>query len=459
MKNRNFVNLNVNPCKMCMPIGASIALKGITGTMVMMHGSQGCSTYIRRHLTNHYNEPIDIASSSLNEKDTVYGGEENLKQGLRNVIKLYQPEIIGVVTTCLAETIGEDIARLVQEFVKEEKEEMVDDISFVSVSTPGYGGSQFEGYYLTLRKVVESITQESDCNEKINIIAGSLTPADIREIKRILNLFSVNYTILPDISATLDAPYTNEYEKLPKGGTSIAEIKNMGGAVATIEMGALVNEEFSPGKFLKDEFGVPCYRLPLPVGLKGTDRFINLIAKITNKKIPTKLKQARGRMLDGMIDSHKYNGQGRAAIFGEPELVYALSRLCLENGVVPALIATGTKTERLKQLLQRQDEYDEEEIIVLNDTDFETIRDYAKKLDINILLGSSNGSFITEKEDIPLVRVGFPIHDRVGAQRKVCVGYEGSLRFLDEITNTILTNKLSSYREDMFIKYFDSRKV
>jgi len=133
---KNFVNLNVNPCNMCMPMGAAGVFKGIEGTMVLMHGSQGCSTYIRRHIATHYNEPIDIASSSLNEKGTIYGGADNLKKALRNVIKLYNPKVIGVTTTCLAETIGEDIRRIIDEFFLEEK---TTGVECVAVSSPGYG--------------------------------------------------------------------------------------------------------------------------------------------------------------------------------------------------------------------------------------------------------------------------------------------------------------------------------
>ena len=53
--------------------------------MVIIHGSQGCSTYMRRHIAEHFNEPIDVASSSMNEKETVSGGESNLKKGLDNI--------------------------------------------------------------------------------------------------------------------------------------------------------------------------------------------------------------------------------------------------------------------------------------------------------------------------------------------------------------------------------------
>jgi nitrogenase molybdenum-iron protein NifN len=37
-----------NACKLCAPLGACIALRGIEGCIPLIHGSQGCSTYIRR---------------------------------------------------------------------------------------------------------------------------------------------------------------------------------------------------------------------------------------------------------------------------------------------------------------------------------------------------------------------------------------------------------------------------
>ncbi len=161
MSNKSYVNLDVNPCKMCMPMGAVLAFKGIEGNMVILHGSQGCSTYIRRHMATHYNEPIDIASSSLTENGTIYGGTKNLKTGLTNMIKMYTPSTIGVMTTCLAETIGEDINRIVDEFQKESEDENLKNIKIITVPTPGYSGTQSEGYYRALRKIVEQVSADA----------------------------------------------------------------------------------------------------------------------------------------------------------------------------------------------------------------------------------------------------------------------------------------------------------
>lgn len=449
MENRNFVNLNINPCKMCMPMGAVLALKGIENSMIVLHGSQGCSTYIRRHMAGHYNEPIDVASSSLNEEGTVFGGESNLKKALRNVIRLYHPEIIGVATTCLAETIGEDIQRITSEF---EEEEGAGTCSIVPVSTPGYGGTHFEGYFAALTSVVHALAADSTPNGRINIITSCLNPGDVRNIKAILEAFQVDYILLPDVSKTLDAPYNKDFRRIPEGGTSIRDIKRMAGAVATIELGLTVPEAYSPGRYLKEKYGVPLYRCALPIGFRNTDRFIHTLSKLTGKAVPVSLLEERGRLLDGMIDSHKYNAEGRAVIYGDPELVYALSGLCLENGITPVLISTGSQNKALKQLIEsiQQDETP----VILDETDFETIQTLAAELKANLLVGNSDGKVITERLGIPLVRTGFPIHDRVGGQRLAYTGYGGTMRLLDDLTNTLLESKYEKYRVNMLNKYF-----
>jgi len=459
MKNRNFVNLNINPCKMCMPMGAALALKGIENSMLMLHGSQGCSTYIRRHMAGHYNEPIDIASSSLNEEGTVYGGSANLKKGLVNVIKLYNPDIIGVATTCLAETIGEDIRRIIQEFYDENLEEgklSFNRIKIIPICTPGYGGTHFEGYYAALTSLVKELAKKCEATGKVNIIMGSMNPGDVRNIKRILDSFNIDYTMFPDVSDTLDAPYRKEYKRIPDGGTKLEDIEKMAGAKATVEIGLTVPDKLSPGLYLEKVFGVPLYRCAMPVGIHATDAFIDILRKISGKEMPKELLDDRGRLIDAMIDSHKFNSEGRAVIFGEPELCYAISILCMENGVKPVLIATGAESQSLKSLLENN--FTDEEVTVLDDTDFDTIRDYAVKLEANILIGNSDGKVITEKEGIPLVRVGFPVHDRVGGQRKVITGYNGTLNLLDEITNTLLEKKYSGYRERTYNLYFKEYK-
>ncbi|MBE0068913.1 nitrogenase component 1 [Thermoanaerobacterium thermosaccharolyticum] len=443
-----YKNVNENPCNMCMPLGGIIAFRGIEKSMVLLHGSQGCATYMRRHIAEHYHEPIDVASSSLNEKGTVYGGEKNLIKALDNVIKVYNPNCIGILTTCLAETIGEDIDRIKSEY----KASRNISIPIITAPTPGYGGTHSEGFVKTSYRIVEELSTNKERHDRINVIVPNISTADLREIKRLLELMKIPYILFPDYSDTLDSPFNFPYKKIPDGGTKISDIMSMGGSIATIEIG--INYEEIPGKYLQDRFDVPLYKVPIPIGLRNTDRFLKLLNEITGNPIPKSIEMERGRLLDGMIDSHKYNFEGRCTIFGDPEMVYSVFTTCMENGIHPLLIATGSKIQRLRELIASEDNPLNDDITIADETDFSRILKLSEEKEVNIAIGPSDGKYLTEKGGIPLVRIGFPILDRVGGQRILSVGYTGTLNFLDRITNTLLENKYKTYRKDMYEKYY-----
>ncbi|HEY5584261.1 MAG TPA: nitrogenase component 1 [Ruminiclostridium sp.] len=454
---KNLVNLSVNPCKMCMPMGIVSAFCGIKKCMTILHGSQGCSTYIRRHMATHYNEPVDIASSSLTEEGTVFGGESNLIKGLENMIELYNPDVIGIATTCLAETIGEDVPRILNGFYESHP---TIKVKIIPVSSAGYSGTQFEGFFKVLRAIVENVEMKSEKNNKVNIITGIISPADTRYLKSLLDSMNIDYILLPDISENLDGQHLAVYNRLPDGGTSLEEISLMGGAKLTIELSAFMKAENSPAQYLYDTYGVPFIRCNLPIGLRDTDALIAELEKAGGIKSEV-LKKERGRYLDAMIDSHKYNGEGRAVIFGEPDFVYSTTRLCVENGIMPVLVSTGGKCSTLSEMLKSEiqkvaDFLYIDEFKILDNCDFDTIEKYALELGANIMIGSSDARRIEEKYKLPLVRCAFPIHDHVGGQRVRMLGYEGSLALLDRITNTLLSKKEHRFRNEMYEKYYNA---
>lgn len=454
------VNLNVNPCKMCMPMGAMTAFYGIKNCVSILHGSQGCSTYIRRHMATHYNEPIDIASSSLTEHGTVYGGEVNLKKGLTNLIELYHPQVIGVATTCLAETIGEDINRIIQTYYDENPDKR--DVTIIPVHSAGYGGTQFEGYFKTLTAIVSEIEMDTKPNDKINIIASYMSPADMRTLKEICNAFELEIILLPDLSENLDGIFKERYSRLPESGTDIEVIKQMAGARVTVEISSM-DFETSPGKVLKEKYGVPYTRVNVPVGLRDNDAFLKVLSKISGKDIPEELTRQRGRYLDAMIDSHKYNSEGRAVVFGEPDFIISMIRICEENGIMPMITATGSVFPRLADYVKNSIDdiakrYFVEDYMIADDVDFKDIETAAERYGCNLMIGNSDGRRIEEHLQIALVRRSFPVHDRVGGQRLKTIGYEGSLTLLDEISNAVLSRKETTFREVIYKAYYHGDK-
>ena len=91
--------LVVNPAKACQPLGAVFAAVGFEGTLPFVHGSQGCVAYYRSHFSRHFKEPTSCVSSSMTEDAAVFGGLNNMVDGLANAYNLYKPKMIAVSTT------------------------------------------------------------------------------------------------------------------------------------------------------------------------------------------------------------------------------------------------------------------------------------------------------------------------------------------------------------------------
>lgn len=430
-----------NACKLCKPLGASLAFRGIEGCVPFLHGSQGCATYMRRYIISHFNEPIDIASSSLGEKNAIYGGGPNLKLGLNNVSAKYHPKIIGVATTCLTETIGDDVPMLLAEYHKEFGTETSPLV--VSVSTPSYSGTHMEGFTAAVKEIVDQLTIESEPNGTINLFSGFISTADIRYLKNVCSDFDIDATLIPDYSDTLDGPALNDYPLIPEGGTSLEAIRNMGGAKSSVEFGWTLPRE-TGGKVLKAKFKTPLHQIGLPIGIRASDSFFELLNDLSGRKIPEKYAAARGRLIDSMVDGHKYIFGKRAVIYGEEDLVIGLTSFLVEIGIHPVLCASGGKSTMLEEGIKTVLEgFDCPPPVVKEDVDFYDIETMAIELGVDIVIGHSKGYAFARKEGLPLVRVGFPIHDRVGGQRILHLGYEGAQSLFDLITNTVIDKRQS----------------
>jgi len=427
-----------NACKLCTPLGASLAFKGIEGAVPYLHGSQGCATYMRRYIISHFNEPIDIASSSLSEKHAVYGGGPNLKLGLHNVTKKYSPQLIGIATTCLTETIGDDVAHFLKEYAEEFPEGKP---LMIQVSTPSFSGTHMEGFHHAVAATIKSLAVETGPNGSLNLLPGLISPADIRYLKEILNDFNLEATILPDISETMDGVAARTYKKIQPGGTPLTAISEMPGARTTIEFGHTCGT-CSGGRWLNELFNVENFHMSLPMGIKATDRFFSKLARLTGGTKPDVHEKERGRLIDSLVDGHKYIFGKKAIVYGEEDLVVGLSALLAEIGVQPVLCASGGKSGLLdREIKAATGNILAEQPLVFEGMDFFDIAELAESLEPDLLVGHSKGYPLARKKNIPLIRVGFPIHDRMGGQRILHLGYRGMQQLFDRIVNAVIEKK------------------
>ena len=428
-------SVTINPPKMCQPMGAILAYMGVHGCVPLVHGSQGCSTYPRYNIARHFRESAEVAVSSLAEDAAVYGGAKNLTEAIKNVRSRLSPAVIGICTTCMSETIGDDVKLISKNALVQG-----DTMRIIPASTPSYVGTHLTGYDNAMRALVETLAQKGEPNNKINIITGIINPGDIREIKNMLRLMNVQSIFLSDISETLDSPILPGGHKplLPEGGTLISEIADSANSLGTI---AICRTAGSAALYLKNKFNVPAVLDPAPIGVANTDRFVQNVSKLSGAPIPNEIVIERGRLIDSMVDVHHYMYGRKVAIFGDPDIVSATVRFCVEAGMAPTVAMTATRQKDFAPDIKAVNSEYKTDTQILEGTDLYEFHEVVKTHGSELIIGNSKGKDIADDENVPLVRVGFPVYDRVGVYRYSIMGYNGSIYLLDQMTNAILGHK------------------
>jgi nitrogenase molybdenum-iron protein beta chain len=429
--------LVINPAKTCQPIGAMYASLGINGCLPHSHGSQGCCAYHRSTLTRHYKEPISAATSSFTEGASVFGGQANLLQAIENIFTIYEPEIIAIHTTCLSETIGDDLKQIA---IKAEKEGKIPKGKhIIGAPTPSYVGSHVTGFSNMVKAMAGMAEATGKKNGKVNIIPGWVEPSDIRELKRLAEMIGVDYTLFPDTSGVLDGPLSGEYTMFPKGGVKVQELKDCGDAIGTLALGEWCSADAA--RMLDSKCKVPCSVLDMPFGLKATDRFIDALRTVAGATVPDEVTYERGQLVDLISDMHQYFYHKRVALVGDPDQLISMVEFLVSIDMYPVYVVTGTPGKKFEKRIKELTKDIPGEVKVKAWGDMFLLHQWIKNEPVDLLIGNTYCKYIARDEDIPLVRWGFPILDRQGHQYFPTVGYKGALRLLEKILGALLDRK------------------
>jgi len=439
-KDRNVI---INPLKTCQPLGAMFAVNGINKGFPIVHGSQGCSAFVRYGFARHFREPSEIAVTALHEDAAVFGGRSNLVAGIENLALRFNPDIIGVITTCSSEIIGDDVygfADTARGNLKEKLGEDADKIEIIPINTPSFVESHYKGYDNAINALVNHLARKDEPNEKLNIIPGIINPGDIRELKHILALMDTEGIFLTDISDPFDAPLrpskTKEIPYYPKGGTTIEELRDSANSLGTV---SICKYAGTGATSLQREHNVPSKIETPPIGIQNTDQFVRNISKFTGNSVSEELLDERGMLVDSMADNAaRYLFGRKVAIYGDPDLTTGMARFVGELGMEPTMVCTGVKYPEFNPDMEKISKETGSDIDVLYGQDLRAVEVYLKENPVDLLIGNSDGRLIALDLGIPLIRMGFPVYDRVGYQRHSVLGYRGGMYLMDLITNTVL---------------------
>ena len=417
---------SVNPLKMSQPIGAALAFMGLDRCLPTLHGSQGCTSFGLVLFVRHFREMIPMQTTAMNEVTTILGGMDNIEQAIMNIWNRAKPEVIGLASTGLTETKGDDVDAYIK--LIRDKHPEIADMDIIYVSTPDYQGAFQDGWGKAVVRIVQEMAVPCEVKHahRINVLPGShLTPGDIEEIREIIEDFGLDPVFIPDISGSLDGHIPDDFTPTTLGGTTREQLHTMGAARATIAIG---NQMHAAAIELEMKTGVPYAVFDRLTGLEANDRLMKYLSELSGKPVPLKYRRQRSQLQDAMLDAHFFTGGKKVAIGAEPDLLFALGSLLAEMGCEITAAVTTTHSPLLEKLPTG-------EVLIGDLEDLETRGNAC-----DLLITHSHGRQMAARLGIPFLRYGLPTFDRLGAAHKVTVGYRGTRDFVFELGNTFLAD-------------------
>ena len=422
--------LQLNPIKLSQPMGAMLCFLGIKNCMPLMHGAQGCASFTKVFFTRHFNDPIAVQTTAVNDITAVIdGGDYAISESIKNITAKVKPDLVGLFTTGLTETKGDDIKGA---------SSLVKDIQqMVYVNTPDFEGSIESGFAKSIEAIIEQLVEranELDSNKALIIPNVNLKPIEVEKIKDTIALFGYEVFSLPDISESLDGHLGLKQGALSSGGISVEDIRKLANSSLVITIGKSVQK--CGEKILEKNANIHLFHFDSLGGLEDSDKFFKRLCSLKNISQPhPSIVRWRKRLQDALLDTHFTIGSAKVVIALEPDQALSVANTIIEAGATIKAIVTTHRNDLLDSIPCKN----------LLIGDFEDVESFLHESDIVISNFHAERIAINHKKAL-LVR-GFPDFEGLGNQLKNDLLYEGSSYLLFELANLINHHKLGVSHE------------
>ena len=409
--------LQVNPFKLSQPMGATLAFLGIDRCMPLMHGGQGCTSFTKVFFTRHFCEPIAIQTSAVTDAIAVLdGGNFSIVESVKNITRKVSPSLIGLHTTGLPETKGDDIRGVARQI----------EFPMVTVNTPDYEGGLESGWALTCMAMIDQLVEPAgyvNDNKLILLPHASLQPIEVEKIKEFIEGFGFNVFALPDLSTSRDGHLGEKQAALSSGGITLEEIRSLGDAGLVISVG----DSMQSCAIALQEKNVDMrhHHFAHLHGLEATDWLVEILLSETGFSAPPlPVARWRQRLQDAMLDSHFSLGQTRFMVAAEPDQLAGICQSLYDAGGKVSLAIAPVDSTQLTKIKA-------DKVII---GDLEDAEDMADNYDV--MIGNFHCEAVAHRQHKGLLIRGFPNWEQVGNSLKNDVLYEGGSYFLFEAANT-----------------------
>ncbi|MBC2582797.1 nitrogenase component 1 [Clostridium sp. DJ247] len=262
----NLQGSHTRPCKFWT---ATKVLSGIKNSVVVAHGPSGCAYGVKQSykLTNSRNSgsPYEpVVTTSVNEKNVIYGGEKELEGAILEVDKKYNPDVIFVATSCATGIIGDNVDAVMDKMRKEVKAELM------AIHCEGFAGEYRSGFDLVFNQIVKLMDKptpesKSALSDTVNIVGGKMGPertevdTDVKELVRLVEGMGAKVNTVIAGNCSLE-----EIKQAPSVAVNCALCLDIGYAI---------------GKEMLEEFGTPINSTILPYGISATEKWLEGAAK------------------------------------------------------------------------------------------------------------------------------------------------------------------------------------
>lgn len=408
--------LQVNPARLSQPLGATLAFLGIDRCMPLMHGAQGCASFAKVYFTRHFCEPIAIQTTAVTDVTAIFdGGDYSIVEAVKNIAGKTAPALIGLYTTGLTETKGDDIQRVASQV----------DYPLVWVSTPDYEGGLESGWALATRALIEQLAEPAntiDDNKVVLLPHVSLQPLEVEKIKAFITAFGFEVLALPDLATSLDGHLGERQSAISGGGIKVDDIRTLANAGLVVSVG----ESMLPcvQALQRKNPSIRHHHFPHLCGLTATDLLAERLLIETGFAQPgVEIVRWRKRLQDAMLDCHFALGQTRILAVGEPDFLAGACHLLNEAGAKVAVAIATVDSRQLEGLPAK--------LALVGD--LENAEDLHDLYDL--IIGNGHVEALAHRHHKGVVVRGFPDWETLGNQLKSDVLYEGGAYFLFEVAN------------------------
>ncbi len=297
-------------CSCTMP-GIWRAVSSCDGCAVIFHGPDGCAHVATlmdlgsqyRIIGDRQNENVDtvpLIASNLQERDSIFGGTDRLRDCIAYVMKTWKPKCLVIASSCVAGVIGDDVEQ------EAEEAEATYHIPVLCIPYGGFlGGEYSDGYFQTAKLIMERfILPQPIAPGTVLLLGDQMGPCGqyAREVKRLLAGFGL------EVKWQFPGYVPFDQWKELSSASLLIPLSYAGQTQGGLEKTAAQWETM---------FGTPAIRDVYPVGWQNTCAWLRKIARLRqNEELGERLIRQEEKRLADFVASILPVTKNKKAVLG-----------------------------------------------------------------------------------------------------------------------------------------------